>query len=131
MQAKGGGLKGPRARLQHTQAGSTPLRSSPSPLSGLSRVRSTPEDSTTSPVEGERKSLDTLFEQMERQNASPLVDMDKLKSTVSKVQLPTVDFSKPFRFPAYGFLVLSILLGISFTGSLTELAGGHPLVSVP
>jgi hypothetical protein len=45
--------------------------------------------------------------------------------TIPRPSLPT----KPVRFPAYGFLLISVLMAISFVGSLTELAGGHPLVS--
>jgi len=60
---------------------------------------------------------------------------EAIKSTVSRLPLPSAgskavrtEPDRPFRFPAYGFLVMSMLLGISFTGSLTELAGGKPLL---
>lgn len=51
---------------------------------------------------------------------------------MDRLPLPTLptpgsEPARPFRFPAYGFLVISALLAISFTGSLTELATGHPL----
>ena len=83
---------------------------------------------------GERRELDRLFDEMQRQNTkSGLVD--GVKQTIDRLPLPDlsekplIDTSKPFRFPAYGFLLISVLLGISFTGSLTELATGSPLVS--
>lgn len=37
-------------------------------------------------------------------------------------------FSIPI--PSYGLLVIAVLLAISFVGSITELAGGKPIVSV-
>lgn len=37
-------------------------------------------------------------------------------------------FSLPI--PSYGLLVIAVLLAISFVGSITELAGGKPIVSV-
>lgn len=52
--------------------------------------------------------------------------MDRLP--LPSIPAPGSQPSRPFRFPAYGFLLMSALLGISFTGSLTELATGHPLV---
>jgi hypothetical protein len=77
----------------------------------------------------EKRDLDALFKEMERQNQPDA--FQSIKSVVGNQvpSLPKVDMSKPFRFPAYGFLFVSIMLAISFVGSLTELAGGSPLVS--
>lgn len=54
---------------------------------------------------------------------------------MDRLPLPTIPApgsssqpARPFRVPAYAFLLLSALLAISFTGSLTELATGRPLV---
>lgn len=96
-------------------------------------VYSTPEGESEQGG-GRTRELDRLFDEMQRQNTkSGLVD--SVKQTVDRLPLPDlkdkplIDTSKPFRFPAYGFLLISVLLGISFTGSLTELATGSPLVS--
>ena len=84
--------------------------------------------------EGGKRELDRLFDEMQRQNTKSGL-LDSVRQTVDRLPLPDlkdkpiIDTSKPFRFPAYGFLLLSVLLGISFTGSLTELATGSPLVS--
>src|SRR6056297_1836937 len=82
----------------------------------------------------EKRELDRLFEEVEKANQSNGLK-EAIKSTVSRLLLPSAgskavrtEPDRPFRFPAYGFLVMSMLLGISFTGSLTELAGGKPLL---
>lgn len=78
--------------------------------------------------EEEQVDLRELRRQMEQANTQTPRLVEEVKSTVSKISMPKVDTSEPFRFPAYGFLGLAVLLGISFTGSCVELAGGKPLV---
>ena len=83
----------------------------------------------------EKRELDRLFEEAEKANQNSAFK-DAVKTTVNRLPLPTFGGPKaaspepdrPFRFPAYGFLFLSMMLGISFTGSLAELAGGKPLL---
>lgn len=93
-------------------------------------MRSTPDEaSTAAKDEGRSEDLETLRRELELANTRR--PLEGVKEAVSKVPLPsmTIDTSKPFRFPAYGFLGIAVLLGISFTGSCVELAGGKPLVS--
>jgi len=83
----------------------------------------------------EKRELDRLFEEAEKANQNSAFK-DAVKTTVDRLPLPTFGGPKaaspepdrPFRFPAYAFLFLSMMLGISFTGSLAELAGGKPLL---
>ncbi len=86
--------------------------------------------------EGGKRELDRLFEEAEKANQRNSV-MEGIKGTVDRLPLPKLggsgaapapDPDRPFRFPAYGFLAISMLLGISFTGSLAELAGGKPIL---
>lgn len=85
----------------------------------------------------EKRELDRLFEEAEKANQSSAFG-DAVKTTVDRLPLPSLGVPKatspepgrPFRFPAYGFLFLSMMLGISFTGSLAELAGGKPLLGL-
>lgn len=82
----------------------------------------------------EKRELDRLFDEMEKANTKSTM-IDGIKDTVDRLPLPNLNTAKneptqAFRFPAYGFLLISMLLGISFTGSLTELATGSPLVRV-
>lgn len=86
----------------------------------------------------EKRELDRLFEEAEKANQNSAFK-DAVKTTVDRLPLPTFGAPKaaaspepdrPFRFPAYGFLFLSMMLGISFTGSLAELAGGKPLLGM-
>jgi len=85
----------------------------------------------------EKRELDRLFEEAEKANQSSAFG-DAVKTTVDRLPLPSLGGPKatspepdrPFRFPAYGFLFLSMMLGISFTGSLAELAGGKPLLGL-
>ena len=85
----------------------------------------------------EKRELDRLFEEAEKANQNSAFK-DAVKTTVDRLPLPTFGGPKaaspepdrPFRFPAYGFLFLSMMLGISFTGSLAELAGGKPLLGM-
>lgn len=83
----------------------------------------------------EKRELDRLFEEAEKANQSNKFT-EAIKTTVDRLPLPSLggpsvastEPDRPFRFPAYGFLFLSMMLGISFTGSLAELAGGKPLL---
>ena len=85
----------------------------------------------------EKRELDRLFEEAEKANQNSAFK-DAVKTTVDRLPLPSFGGPKvvspepdrPFRFPAYGFLFLSMMLGISFTGSLAELAGGKPLLGM-
>lgn len=87
---------------------------------------------------GGKRELDRLFEEAEKANQRNNV-MEGIKDTVDRLPslsklggsgaaAPASDPDRPFRFPAYGFLGISMLLGISFTGSLAELAGHKPIL---
>lgn len=85
-------------------------------------------------AEDGKRELDRLFEETEKANRKNTL-LEGIQGTVDRLPLPDLTQAKAdfqadvqFRFPAYGFLLLSMLLGISFTGSLAELAGGHPLL---
>jgi len=82
-------------------------------------------------VQPQGKTTKQIFEELERANSPNYArDLaDSLKVDMPKAPKVDPESLSDFKFPAYGYLGISIITAILAFGSVTEILGGKPLVS--